>query len=80
MNLEEQIRQDLENFSKENGGLYQKFADKYPITRQQAKNFLYPFLYGARPDQIKPLITPEEATKVLADYKNLETRLILGQS
>lgn len=44
-----QFKKDVAELAKEGGDLYQKLADKYHITRPDAKTLAFPFVYGGKP-------------------------------
>lgn len=67
------VQQEIESLQKEGGNLYQKFADNHHLTRTQAKNFLFPFVWGAKPSQIKPITaTEEEAKNLLKQWTSVD--------
>ena len=50
-----QFKEDILNLSKEGGDLYQKLADKYGMTRPEAKAKAFPFIYGHRLPEPEPV-------------------------
>jgi len=70
------VYKEIRAIRKEGGDLYQKFADRHSISKEEAKSFLYPFLYGAGLSKIRPILTEREALEVLAQFNKLYQKTI----
>jgi DNA-directed RNA polymerase subunit F len=70
------VYKEIRTIKRSGGDLYQKFADKHSLTIDEAKDFLYPFLYGAGLSKTKPIITEGEAINLLDQFNKLYTNKI----
>ena len=61
-------RKEYESLLKEGGDIYQKVANKYHISRNEAKSSLFPFIYGGSPEAfILAPFTPEELSPLIEE-------------
>jgi hypothetical protein len=70
------VYKELRALKKSGGDLYQKYADKHGMTREEAKAFLFPFLYGAGISTITPILTEGEAISTLDQFNKLYGRAV----